>query len=63
MNTNELIIAAKRHGIVIGTAELNQGRYWFALTLKWKYKKCITLDKKLCFLLPQGKKGCGFVQG
>lgn len=52
------LTAAGRHGIVKGTADINQHRYFKnALTLfKMELKKCIALRKKLCFCFHRKQK-------
>lgn len=54
--------ATERHGIIKGTAELNQPRYFRdVLTLKWNSEMyCVGGEAMLLF--PQEMKDCGFLQ-
>lgn len=51
LNADEQMTAAERHGIVKGTAELNQPRYFRdVLTLKWKSKNVLHWGRGYAFV-------------
>lgn len=64
LNVKEKMTDAERHGIVKGTAELNQPRYLRnAFNLKWNSKNVLHWVRVYAFVSTGGEKDYGFNQG